>query len=156
MDRSDATKIHYLESEIFGQFAFFTQERIDPDTIPEGYSLYELKHDDHKAPCGIHETSLYKAVADLSSYCFTYVKQNYTLTNNFYGSIIVKDEKDYSRPSLRRIFDSNLSDKTDMDTLPSLPDAYNEKIWKQLSQGDFKILNFKREHTLDEYESLLS
>ena len=42
----DASKEDFIEATIFGKPALFTSIRIIPFTVPRGYHLYEIRHDD--------------------------------------------------------------------------------------------------------------
>jgi len=46
MPRADAMTDTYQEVEVFHKPALFTNGRIDASTVPKGYHLYELRHDD--------------------------------------------------------------------------------------------------------------
>ena len=46
MPRYDATTVSYEEATVLGKPALFTTLCIDRSTIPHGYHLYEVRHDD--------------------------------------------------------------------------------------------------------------
>ena len=46
MGRYDAMNESFEEVEILGSPALFTSLRIDRSTVPPGYELYEVRHDD--------------------------------------------------------------------------------------------------------------
>lgn len=46
MSRENANSLTYREVTLFGTPALFTKSRIDRDTVPEGISLYEIRHSD--------------------------------------------------------------------------------------------------------------
>ena len=51
----DARKESFEEVTVFGKTMLFTNNRIDPNTVPKGYHLYEVRHDDDMQgiPCEI-------------------------------------------------------------------------------------------------------
>ena len=51
----DARKESFEEVTVFGKTMLFTNNRIDPNTVPRGYHLYEVRHDDDMQgiPCEI-------------------------------------------------------------------------------------------------------
>lgn len=44
--RYDAKELKYEKIEIFGKKALFSDERIIPDSVPDGFFQYEVRHDD--------------------------------------------------------------------------------------------------------------
>lgn len=44
--RYNTKELRYEQVEIFGKKALFSDERIDMDSVPKGFSLYEVRHDD--------------------------------------------------------------------------------------------------------------
>lgn len=44
--RYDADELKYEKIEIFGKKALFSDERIIPDSVPDGFFQYEVRHDD--------------------------------------------------------------------------------------------------------------
>lgn len=46
MDRYDARKETFEEIEIFDTLALFSSERIQRESVPEGFYCYEVRHDD--------------------------------------------------------------------------------------------------------------
>ena len=46
MSRFDAMVVSFEEITILGNPALFTPVRIDRSTVPDGYWLYEMRHDD--------------------------------------------------------------------------------------------------------------
>jgi len=46
MSRANAMTETYEETKVLMKPALFSSGRIDPNTVPEGYHLYELRHDD--------------------------------------------------------------------------------------------------------------
>ena len=46
MSRYNAMTVTFEEVTIFGKPALFTPIRIDRDTVPKGYYLYEVRYDD--------------------------------------------------------------------------------------------------------------
>lgn len=55
MDRYDARKETFEEIEIFDTLALFSSERIQRESVPEGFYCYEVRHDDEcmGIPCEI-------------------------------------------------------------------------------------------------------
>jgi len=72
MARANAMTETYEEVEVFQKPALFSCGRIDPSTVPEGYYLYELRHDDD---CQGDIVQIARAILV-----------------NHWGSIIVRDE----------------------------------------------------------------
>ena len=46
MARFEANKVTWEKVEVFGKECLFTALRVDRDTIPEGYIMYEIRHSD--------------------------------------------------------------------------------------------------------------
>ncbi len=44
--RYNAKELRYEQVEVFGQRALFTEERLIKDSVPERFSVYEVRHDD--------------------------------------------------------------------------------------------------------------
>ena len=59
MDRYDARKETFEEIEIFDTLALFSSERIQRESVPEGFYCYEVRHDDEcmGIPCEISSYS---------------------------------------------------------------------------------------------------
>ena len=53
--RYSADGLYYEKVIVLGYQALFTNERIKRDTVPDGWYLYEVRHDDEcqGIPCGI-------------------------------------------------------------------------------------------------------
>jgi len=72
MARANAMTETFEEIKVLMKPALFSNGRIDPNTVPAGYHLYELRHDD----------DCQGDVVQIARSIFV----------NFWGSIIVKDE----------------------------------------------------------------
>ena len=44
--RKNAKEIEWEKVEVLGKEGLFTDYRVNRDTIPEGYFMYEIRHDD--------------------------------------------------------------------------------------------------------------
>lgn len=55
MMRYKVDELHYERVRIFGKTGFFTNERIQRDSVPEGFYQYEVRHDDccQGIPCEV-------------------------------------------------------------------------------------------------------
>ena len=53
--RYKADELSYERVQVFGKTAFFTNERIQRDSVPEGLCQYEVRHDDccQGIPCEV-------------------------------------------------------------------------------------------------------
>lgn len=53
--RYKADELHYERVRVFGKTGFFTNERIQRDSVPEGLYQYEVRHDDccQGIPCEV-------------------------------------------------------------------------------------------------------
>lgn len=53
--RYNADELSYERVQVFGKTAFFTNERIQRDSVPEGIYQYEVRHDDccQGIPCEV-------------------------------------------------------------------------------------------------------
>jgi len=76
MARYNAMTESFDEAEVFEKPALFTPIRIDCDTVPPGYHLYEIRHDDDCQGDAVE------------------IARNILV--NHWGSIITKDEIDLS------------------------------------------------------------
>lgn len=47
--RVDATKIKWEKVDVFNKEGLFTGYRVDRNTVPDGYTMYEVRHDDECA-----------------------------------------------------------------------------------------------------------
>ena len=56
--RYNAFEADYEEIELFEKPALFSNDRIDRSTVPEGYFMYEIRHDDEGDPVQIGESIL--------------------------------------------------------------------------------------------------
>ena len=75
--KKDATELGFDEVTIFGKPALFNGYHIDSNTVPKGYHIYEMRHDDNRG----YVNQLAKRVI-----------------NNFMGTLITRDEiKEVSR-----------------------------------------------------------
>ena len=46
MARVNAKEACLLNVEVLGRYGLFTNERVNSDTVPEGWYMYEVRHDD--------------------------------------------------------------------------------------------------------------
>jgi len=70
--RHDAVTESFVEVTILGRPALFTPGRIDRSTVPQGYHLYEIRHDDDCQGDAVHVAR--------------------TIAVNHWGSIITSEE----------------------------------------------------------------
>lgn len=47
MARFKANEVSWIKVEVMGKECLFSDLRIDRETIPEGYFMYEVRHDDN-------------------------------------------------------------------------------------------------------------
>ena len=47
MARSNAKELTWIKVSVLGKECWFADERVDRETIPEGYHMYEVRHDDN-------------------------------------------------------------------------------------------------------------
>lgn len=57
MERHDAKTLDWAEVEVLGKRGLFSELRVNKDTVPEGYYMYEVRHSDEDwgEPCEIAE-----------------------------------------------------------------------------------------------------
>lgn len=79
MARLNAREVSWEKVEVFGKEGLFVDLRIDRNTVPEGYIMYEIRHSDEDwgEPAQIGEWILV----------------------NFYGTILMKESLDLIRSS---------------------------------------------------------